>query len=644
MRQPKKHARSAVATLAVSLFFAFLLLALAEGVLRASGYGHATRQFVADTLAVPGVWRDNPGFARRFFPGPWMPDAAPTQMAIDPPANTLRIAVLGESAAYGYPDPAFGFARMLEAQLAYQYPERKVEVINAALSGVDSTVLRESLRDLLPMRPDVVILYIGNNEFIGPFGAGTPGRTGLPSTWWSRAQVLATRLRLSQWLRHGPQQGRDPDQTPMASQPLYTNDARVAATEARYRDNLRAMLALAAARGVPVVLCTVAVNTQAWAPFDTSAATVQAFDAATALLPESCDAARAGFANALRDDALRYRTTPAMNAAVRELAAASDPAQVRLADCDKALEPDCVRRAASPDFYDHCHPTPQGNFAIAGTVGDALAAFLPPPAAAALDYPALLQHLGWTPWHAQANLRYVLHQAAKPPYPGRAGYEAWRQALEDDVAALAPETAPEALRSLYPMLEAACAADPDDVFLARNRVQVQAAAGDIEAAASLCRTLTQQFPRYAQGWSLLGETERSAGDLDNAANAWGRACSLRPDREDWARQFADALHAAGRHAEARTVWQDLCNANPGDPLLWWRMAQTFEAESNWAAAVGVYRNAIVQLPANASLRYYLAKALLAQGDLQAAAVAAAEGLRLAPDNAGLQQLAASLKN
>ena len=40
------------------------------------------------------------------------------------PEDTLRIFVLGESAAMGTPEPAFGFSRILERLLQHRYPDR----------------------------------------------------------------------------------------------------------------------------------------------------------------------------------------------------------------------------------------------------------------------------------------------------------------------------------------------------------------------------------------------------------------------------------------------------------------------------------------------------------------------------------------
>jgi predicted Zn-dependent protease len=662
------------------------LLAAAEALLRARGYGFPTASFIADHDTAPPRWRDNPFFARRFFPGPWLPDTAPVQVPVMPPGNSLRVAVLGESAAYGYPDPAFGFPRMLEATLEHQYPERQVEVINAALSGVSATVLLESLRDVLRMRPDVVVLYTGNNEFIGPFGAGTPGQDSLPPAWRVRLQVLASRLRLTQWVRPAQDDPTTDTSNPMASQSLSPDDPRVAATEARYQATLRAMIEAAAAEGIPVVLCTVAVNERGWAPFGSAhrvnldasaqAAWQQAWadgeaawaagDAAGALAawqraealddaPATlhfalaraltklgrCDEAEALYARACAQDTLRYRTTPAMNDRVRELVKGLPAGAVHLADCAAELRVPC-ESAHAPLFYDHCHLTPEGNYRVAASVRAAMDTVLPPPAAPAPSVAALLDRLAWTPWHAQANLRYVQYLAAKPPYPGRFEHAAWLEELDGAIADLAPQTTPEALRALAPALDAMHAAHPDDVFLALKRAQVHYAAKDAAGAAVIYQALTVARPAYATAWRLLAGAESAAGNHIAAAAAWRAASRLRPDHREWTRSLAATLIDADQPDEARRTWRSLVALDPTDHAAWWGLAQSYEQVGDYAAAIAVYREALVALPEHAGFHYYLAKALAVTGQGAQAREAAARGLQLAPGDPGLQALVATL--
>ena len=87
--------------------------------------------------------------------------------------DTYRIFVLGESAAMGDPDPAYGFSRYLEVMLRERFPNTKFEVINTGIVAIDSHVILPIARELARYKPDLFIVYAGNNEVVGPYGPGT---------------------------------------------------------------------------------------------------------------------------------------------------------------------------------------------------------------------------------------------------------------------------------------------------------------------------------------------------------------------------------------------------------------------------------------------------------------------------------------
>src|SRR5262249_28676670 len=85
--------------------------------------------------------------------------------------NTFRIFVLGESAAMGFPDPSGSFGRVLETMLRDRYPGMNFEVVNAAMVAINSHVLLQIARQCAECQPDLMIVHLGNNEVVGPFGA-----------------------------------------------------------------------------------------------------------------------------------------------------------------------------------------------------------------------------------------------------------------------------------------------------------------------------------------------------------------------------------------------------------------------------------------------------------------------------------------
>src|SRR5262249_49477194 len=82
------------------------------------------------------------------------------------PSNGLRIFVVGESSAWGFPfGPEFAFSRFLQERLQAAMPDRAVEVVNAAMPGIGSWHARKIVDEIANYRPDVILVYLGHNEF-----------------------------------------------------------------------------------------------------------------------------------------------------------------------------------------------------------------------------------------------------------------------------------------------------------------------------------------------------------------------------------------------------------------------------------------------------------------------------------------------
>src|SRR5260370_20664240 len=108
--------------LAAVVLFPLALLALLETAFRLGGFGHPTSFLLPATINGRESWIENDRFGWRFF----RPELArlPCPLAIPKAktADTVRIIVFGESAAYGDPQPEVGLPPMLQAGLSERYP------------------------------------------------------------------------------------------------------------------------------------------------------------------------------------------------------------------------------------------------------------------------------------------------------------------------------------------------------------------------------------------------------------------------------------------------------------------------------------------------------------------------------------------
>jgi tetratricopeptide (TPR) repeat protein len=79
----------------------------------------------------------------------------------------IRIICLGGSASASWPHPpAEIYNSYLERSLQKIYPSKKIEIINCSAHGFASYRVRQVFETIVPLQPDAVIIWCGNNEFL----------------------------------------------------------------------------------------------------------------------------------------------------------------------------------------------------------------------------------------------------------------------------------------------------------------------------------------------------------------------------------------------------------------------------------------------------------------------------------------------
>jgi len=252
----------------VAVLLVPLLLGVVEVSLRLFGYGYPTRFFV---LLEDATVTTNPRFAWQYYPKRSATAPTPVVFTKEKAPGTARIFVLGESAAAGTPDPAFGFARMIEVMLRHQYPSNRFEIINAAMRGIDSHIIRTIAAECAKFSPDLFVVYAGNNDMIG-LHSPSPGEFRLTSSiHWIRLKEAVARLKLMQlggalWSRVGRKESPKQDMEFFRRQRLAFDDPRRAPVYEHYERNVRDIVRFAERAGARTLLCTVGVNLRDFPP------------------------------------------------------------------------------------------------------------------------------------------------------------------------------------------------------------------------------------------------------------------------------------------------------------------------------------------------------------------------------------------
>jgi lysophospholipase L1-like esterase len=320
-----------------------------------------------------------------FFANPTRPGyAEETNFVMPKPAGTVRIFLIGESAAKGYPQPRnLAMSAFLRAMLEDAWPGRTVEVINMGTTAVASFPLVAMAREVVQHQPDLVILYVGNNEFFGAYGTASINAVGTMPTWALPVMRAVRGLAVVQALDALVHRGADEDRTlmeQMVGQSVIAADSPLRAAAARnLQAHVGAMIDVAQDAGVPVLVCTTASNEAGLAPLGEGEAAAARFAQAQRLAASGDRAsAREAFLDARDLDTMPWRPIRATEDAIRSAAAERG---APLCDIAAAFRDMSAEGAAGWDLLDdHVHLSVRGQAEAARAMVRSMAT-LPPPLA-----------------------------------------------------------------------------------------------------------------------------------------------------------------------------------------------------------------------------------------------------------------------
>jgi len=261
-----------------SVVLAVLLLAMAEALLRLVGQGNSTSFLVRRDTETGRWYASNRAFYQQFFNLPlgaiihWddLEFAFPERKV----PGTFRVFVFGGSAANGTPpDTAVSFWRVLEAMLEEQFPERRFEFCCVASPGANSHVMAAAARACARHDPDLFLICMGNNEFIGPYGAGSSITSAYqPSMARIRLQLAIRGLFLYQFLegatRYRELEARvvTPADVWRYLAPIDPEGDAARHVRANFETNLREMIVLGKNAGAEVIVLPPLANLKDWPP------------------------------------------------------------------------------------------------------------------------------------------------------------------------------------------------------------------------------------------------------------------------------------------------------------------------------------------------------------------------------------------
>ena len=170
LKENKQHTPSWFYILLVSIPVIFFVLL--EVGLRTFNYGHDERVWVDVSEDVQIL---NPDVSYRyFFNTKNIPFSVESFIDKEKKKNSFRIFVLGASSGAGYPyHSSASMSKFIRKKLEILYPELKIEVPNISMAAINSYTIRDLVPEIIIKDPDLVLIYLGHNEYYGALGVGS---------------------------------------------------------------------------------------------------------------------------------------------------------------------------------------------------------------------------------------------------------------------------------------------------------------------------------------------------------------------------------------------------------------------------------------------------------------------------------------
>ena len=592
-----------------------LFLGLVELVLTVVGYGYPKSFFIRWKASGQTVHLTNSHFGEHFVPKQLSRTPEPCVLGRKGD-STVRIFVLGSSAAYGDPEPAYGFSRQLELLLNEHAGGKSFEVINTAMTAMNSHVVRRIAQDCARFQPDLFIVWMGNNEVVGPYGPAT-----LPQSLYSSRRFLNTCItvkkethvgqllkNLSASLRaRGRPEKKWQGMESFLTSRIAADDPKLPVCYRHFRDNLDDIVRTAHRCGAGLILGTVPTNLRSCAPFGSQhqagltqdqivawerafqegrgleqakdcAGAVAAYERARQIDASHADLAfctgrclealgrveeaRRLFVEARDRDVLRFRADSSILRVIRETAQAHAAQGVRLLDLEADL-------SASPVelFIDHVHLNMQGNFQAAAAALNLIREMMPQAGlrestrseAQLLD---LCRRRLLYDDHEQYRLAMVMYRRKTlPPFAGQIEHDAELARLCEELVPLR-RTEKDVPDSEAAYLDA-IRQQPDDTYLTLRHGQFLVGAGRARDAVAAYRKALDARPFDMRIRVALAQLLAQSAMKDEAVKIL--ASKDAPDR--YSRK--DALLLLGAHCaasgnipEAAAIYEELGRMDP----------------------------------------------------------------------------------
>ncbi len=265
----------------ILLLIPFIILFLLEALLRLTGYGPDLSIVAAITRNGKNYYTMNQLVGKRYFDENrlFYRKGSHDFFEVNKSPNTVRVFCFGASTTAGFPYEYNAIpSEFLRDRLIDVLPGKNIEVINTAIAATNSYTVAEFVNELRSYKPDLFIIYMGQNEFYGAFGVGSTISIG-KSRWLIKTYLWLQQFKTFQLLKNiiysisnFLKPSHDNEQKLLMEQMVENNSIKYNSGDYNtakntFKDNYEEIIKIAKENKIPIIISTLVTNEKDLAPF-----------------------------------------------------------------------------------------------------------------------------------------------------------------------------------------------------------------------------------------------------------------------------------------------------------------------------------------------------------------------------------------
>lgn len=673
--------------------------------LRISNYGYPANIAVVRDIDGQKYYCNNVKFGWQFFPKNISRESDGFVFPKIKSPDTYRIFIVGGSAAQGTPDSSYGFGRILRVMLKDQYPGITFEVINAAMPAINSHVVLPIVKDCVNFSPDLFIVYLGNNEIVGPYGAGTVFSPMAPSLSAIRTSISVKSTKIGQLLETMLRFLVKPKNTPKSwdgmamflEKQIRFDSEELKDVYSNFTENLLDICRIINKSETKAILCTVGTNLKDCPPFaskhdpdisneklanweklyqegvelESKGEYLNALD--KYLLVDKIDPqfanlqfrlgrmywllgkykdAKERYIKALEMDTLRFRADSKINEIIRHVGEKETKNGVYFVDTSAAISAQSPHEVAGKEsIYDHVHFNFKGNYIVAHAMFVQVEKILPKSIKARKSERGLLseeqcaEHLACSEWDIHKTFEKVLWGfIKKPPFTNQLYQDERVKEIEDQIEFLSRSNTSDGIKAAFYVYQKALELCPDDWLLHWKYGNLLASVGNYQASETELHKALSYLP-HCYIFHDLGKVMFYQGKFEEAMKYYHKSLELKPTYAGGYYSIASIYHKKRDLENAIIYFSKALEIDPRlSPAAYSNFAAVLNESGQTERSELALKAGVASFPESASLHYIFSVFLERNGRISEAIEESLKALKMEPDRKEFKMRTEELQN